>query len=103
MCQGQTRRWPLPQNDDHDCLKTDDSPPDCRVHVDFLLTLVSRVLNLVSFGRLMSSVNNSGDGITMGFRPSCEGPKASRGQDFDQALRSKECRPIVSSEGGTST
>src|SRR5213078_1386471 len=35
------------QNDDHDCLKTDDSPPDCRVHVDFLLTLVSRVLNLV--------------------------------------------------------
>ena len=35
------------QNDDHDRLKTDDSPPYCRVHVDFLLTLVSRVLNLV--------------------------------------------------------
>ena len=39
----------------------------------------------------------------MVFRPSCEGPKAPRGEDFGQALRSKEWGPMVSSEGGPPT
>ena len=38
----------------------------------------------------MGSVNSSRVGIAMGFRPSCEGPKAPCGEDFGQALRSKE-------------
>src|SRR6266702_5491066 len=39
----------------------------------------------------------------MVFRPSCEGPKAPRGEDFGQASRSKDWGPMVSSEGGPPT
>src|SRR5438128_2720215 len=51
----------------------------------------------------MNSVNNPLALITMGFRPPTRGPKAPRGKDFGQALRSKEWGPIVSGEGGPPT
>src|SRR5207253_8658515 len=64
------------QNDDHDCLKTDDSPPDCRVHVDFLLTLVSRVLNLVELRTAHElSEQLKGAGSRWSFGPPARGPR----------------------------